>query len=248
MKESRIYDNSVDLDKIAIRDFFNKRAPKSIDENMNNSTMLQDKKPEIATKRDLIEKQTIEPYFITDEQSKILDIGCGIGRWAEIFKEKDMTLYQGIDISEKLIAVAAKVYNDNEKIQFYSKDPIEFFATNNSKFDIVILSSVLNYINDTELQKIFTEIEKFTNKNALIYFRMPISVLDKRLTLKEFWSDELEESYSSVYRTDKEYKESFEKYLKDYNIVLDKFLYKEETLNNRIETKQKVYILKKKEN
>ena len=246
MKENRIYNNLVELDKEAVKMFFNKRASKNIEKDINNSTMLQDNQPEIANKRDIVEKETIEPYFNTNENSKILDIGCGTGRLASIFKEKDMSIYTGIDISEKLILIANKLYEGNKKFSFFSKDPITFFEENTNIFDIEILSGVLNYINDEELIEILTSIEKCTSKEAIIYLRMPISVKNERLTLKEFWSDELEEEYNSIYRTDKEYQFFLNKYLPTYSLILNDFLYKEDKLNNREETKQKVYILKKK--
>lgn len=248
MKKNRIYSDTVEVDKMSVKEFFNKRAPKKIDGDIKNSTMLQDKQPEIAVKRDFVEKETILPYIKTNNKTKILDIGCGIGRWAEEFKNKEISLYKGIDISEELIEVAKKIYKDVESIQFEAKDPIVFFKNNTEKFNSIILSGVLNYINDSELDRLFAEISKHTSDKAVIYLRMPISVINERLTLKEYWSDELQEAYSSIYRTDTEYKNCFRKKIPNFSIIFEDFLYKEDKLNNRLETKQKVYILEKKEN
>jgi len=58
-----------------------------------------------------------EMRFLFDEylipREKILDIGCGNGRFLEIFKEKKVD-YFGVDSSERLIEIAKKRYPEKE--------------------------------------------------------------------------------------------------------------------------------------
>lgn len=61
----------------------------------------------------------LEMKFLFDDYlfpgEKILDIGCGNGRFLEIFKEKKAD-YFGIDTSEKLIEIAKKRYPKKEPL------------------------------------------------------------------------------------------------------------------------------------
>jgi len=52
-------------------------------------------------------KFLFEDYLIAGE--KILDLGCGNGRWFELFQEKKVD-YIGVDFSEKLLEIAKRIY------------------------------------------------------------------------------------------------------------------------------------------
>lgn len=244
MSQNRIYKETVNVSQQSVKNFFDKRAPQSIDANINNATMLQDKNPELAKKRDETEKKVITPYLNINKNSRVLDIGCGVGRWAIPFLNQQISSYQGIDIASNLIKIANQLYNHEASFNFKTIDTMDFLQTTNGKFNVVILSGVLNYMNDEDILKFLKEIQNHMLKDSIIYFRVPVSVIQKRLTLKEFWSEELKEYYSSIYRTSKEYENFFEKELSNYTLLLNDFLYKD-NLNNREETKQKVYVLKK---
>lgn len=245
MDDNRFYNGQINVDKENVKKFFDKRAEKAKNSKDSNVTMLQDDNPEIALKRDEYEKKFVWRHLPVDTQSRVLDIGCGIGRWGEAFLESNVAAYYGIDISDGLIEIAKSNFKDYPNFQFEVSDPINFLQSKDQKLDIVIVSGVLNYINDNELQIILKELNKVIAPNGVIYFRIPISVQEKRLTLKEHWSEELNEFYSSIYRTNGEYIEAFKEQLVDMELIVDEFLYKEDQLNNREETKQKVYILKK---
>lgn len=63
-------------------------------------------------------KEILDKYI--DWNAKTIEIGCGTGRWSELFSD-----YYGIDISEKLIEHAKKTYPD----KLFSVDDIR-----NSRF------------------------------------------------------------------------------------------------------------------
>ncbi|NUM70665.1 MAG: methyltransferase domain-containing protein [Ignavibacteriaceae bacterium] len=77
---------------------------------------------------------------------KILDAGCGPGKYAEILSEKG-ALVTGIDFSAKMIDRAKK--RNNGKGEFLVHDlakPLDMF--NSNSFDIVISALTLSYIRD----------------------------------------------------------------------------------------------------
>ena len=82
---NRIYNDKVDVNNDNIREFYNKRAQKFIkgEKNQYTSVLLGDNNPEYAKKWDEFEKNYVGKYLNLGTDKKFLDIGCGIGRWAE---------------------------------------------------------------------------------------------------------------------------------------------------------------------
>jgi tRNA (uracil-5-)-methyltransferase TRM9 len=66
---------------------------------------------EFSTTRRDIWKELIFLFKDLKEGEKILDLGCGNGRWYKVFKEKKVN-YFGVDNSEKLIEIAKENFPD----------------------------------------------------------------------------------------------------------------------------------------
>jgi len=78
---------------------------------------------------------------------KILDLGCGNGRFLEFFRDKKIE-YMGVDSSEKLIDIAKKKYPN---FQFLVADALSLPFLENS-FDKVFSISVFHHIPSEELR------------------------------------------------------------------------------------------------
>lgn len=76
----------------------------------------------------------------------VLDLGCGFGEHCKRFVDKGATKVIGIDISEKMLEVA-KTENSDPKIT-YLNIPIEDIAAIDEKFEMVISSLALHYVED----------------------------------------------------------------------------------------------------
>ena len=98
----RIKKEKVAIDYEATKAFFKKRAEKFTIENPYSVTMYQDNNKELVIARNAKEIEKLYPYLNIGSQSKVLDIACGIGRWADALPE-DITEYCGIDFSTELI-------------------------------------------------------------------------------------------------------------------------------------------------
>ena len=70
--------------------------------------------------------------------------------------------------------------------------------------------------------------------------------MDKEVVLNNVWSNEMETHYSATYRTCDQFKKIFNDVLikEGYSLVVDEKLFPDE-LNNRIDTRQHLFILKK---
>jgi hypothetical protein len=96
------------------------------------------------------------------------------------------------------------------------------------------------YINDEDLSVIIDEINEVVADEKQLFITEPISRMECRLTLKDFYSDELDADYNAIYRTEKEYREFFERLncneISSYDIFMD--------LNERSETQYMSFVMK----
>ncbi|WP_409200795.1 class I SAM-dependent methyltransferase [Methanobrevibacter sp. DSM 116169] len=198
---ARLYGNKEKINSKKIKNFFDERANEKVD-SILSITMYQDK--ENVEKRHLEESKIILEKLDL-KNKKILEIGCGIGRWAEVLHDKCET-YMGIDYSENLIKIAKENYNyENCFFQEMSATDIEIDKLLvKPPFDIILVVGVLIYLNDDDIKMMVNEINKIVTENKTIYIRETISNLDYRLTLKDFYSDNLEKDYNAIYRTENE--------------------------------------------
>ena len=76
--------------------------------------------------------------------------------------------------------------------------------------------------------------------------REPVG-LESRLTLKDFFSDELHTDYHAIYRTRDELIECMQlsQFLEEFTIEQEDFLFSDSDLNNRTETAQYYFYLKR---
>ncbi|MBS7368819.1 MAG: class I SAM-dependent methyltransferase, partial [Oscillospiraceae bacterium] len=101
--EKRIYGESFDIDASRTRELYNKRSERlSQMQNPYTSVLLGDQNPEYAVKWNAIEKETILPLLGVEKTSSVLDLGCGIGRWAETVIPL-CGQYTGVDFSEGMV-------------------------------------------------------------------------------------------------------------------------------------------------
>ena len=234
---TRLYGEKEDIDKEDIKDFFDKRASKEVDSLMTITSFQE--KENLDKRQEEESKIVLENIDLTGK--KILEIGCGLGRWAEIFHDKCKS-YLGLDYAENLINLAKENYNyENCEFQVMSALDIKIDELIiKPPFDIIFIAGVLIYLNDEDISQMIKEINKISSKNKIIYIRETISVMNNRLTLKDFYSKDLDANYNAIYRTKDELLDFFKEFENVTNIKTDKI---HETLNKHDETGYRYFIL-----
>ena len=101
-----------------------------------------------ANANDLFEIPALLSLLPNLEGKRILDLGCGFGEHCKTFVNMGAERVVGIDISEKMLAVAKSKHAD-PKIA-YLRLPIEEIGVLNESFDLVISSLALHYVEDFE--------------------------------------------------------------------------------------------------
>jgi len=123
-----------------------KYAKYLLEENRNDYNKIADI---FDRKRDWIPPDftILEKYINKGE--RILDLGCGNGRFIEVVGKK--VDYYGVDVSERLIEIAKKRYPDGK---FFISQPLNLPFENNF-FDKVFCLAVLHHIPSSKFRKVF---------------------------------------------------------------------------------------------
>lgn len=102
------------------------------------------------------------------------------------------------------------------------------------------------YLNDRELADTLEQVETISQERTVICIREPLGI-SKRLTLKDFFSEELEDNYNAIYRTRQELRKFIDRAFlqKGFIVSQEGFLFEEDALNNRKETAQYFYMLER---
>jgi cyclopropane fatty-acyl-phospholipid synthase-like methyltransferase len=247
---NRIKDNIIEINSKQIKDFYSGRAKNYNEQFPYVPIMFQDSNPELTLERDKHEKETILPMLELQPNHKVIDIGCGIGRWAEAVLPY-CKKYLGIDFCDELIKIAkSRIYCKQNDVEF-SVMKFQDVVNNTSSlgitppFNRVIISGVCTYLNDYELEDCFVKLENIVDIDTIIYIREPVGI-ESRLTLKQYFSDEMKSYYNAIYRTVAEYHELIDRTFIKYGFeIIEEREMLTNSLRNRNETTQYFFVLKR---
>ena len=224
MKE-RVYGEKVSIDTGNTVSFYDQRAKTIKNRKQEYTTvLLGDQDPDFSVKWDAYEKQFILPKLKLNQDKVILDIGCGIGRWAEAVADQCKEYY-GVDFSSKMIAVA-KENIKNENCHFYAMSAVDAVSNpkiTDRKYDIVLDVGVSMYINEEELVECYQGLKKLADRDTLFYFEESVGKKE-RITLNHIWSDNLNAYYGAIYRTREEYKRLIEECMNGVEFIEEGYL------------------------
>ena len=242
----RIKREKVKIDYDKTKTFFEARGEKYNEAHPYVTTMYQDQNPQLTDERNREETAKILPLLQLDEASRVLDLGCGIGRWADCIPPS-IASYFGVDFSESLIQIA-RSRNTKSNFSFEQMSVCDFGEYYRSSsllpFNRLIIAGVLTYLNDEDVEHVLRFLQDILSPGAVVYIREPVGI-HERLTLKDFYSQELAHDYNVIYRSAEEYRRLLAERCPALAIVREEFLFDTPALNNRKETSQYYFILRK---
>ena len=210
-----------------VKDFWDKSAECSTYADDIQTGMLSTNK-HAAYYRKHQEEAHFEKLIKLNKNMKILEVGCGTGRWAFYFAERVKKVV-AIDLSDKMIEIARKKQKDSstKNVEFHCLSAMDFEA--DEKFDFVYFSGVLQYIGDQDIERILARLPEWMNRDGLCLSRDTLS-LQNRFSMTE--------DYPVIYRTKKEYEELFKKHGL-------KLVYQGKSYNNSISSSALIYYINK---
>jgi ubiquinone/menaquinone biosynthesis C-methylase UbiE len=104
-------------------------------------------------------------YYI-DDGGKVLDFGCGNGRFSEMLKEKGVE-YFGVDVSEKLINIARQKYL-GERVNFEKISSSGILPFPDDFFNQVVSISVFHHFPPMHTEKMMKELHRVTAPNGIV--------------------------------------------------------------------------------
>ena len=223
--KSRVYRDRIEINSDNTRTFYDQRA-KSIKNRQQEYTtvLLGDQDPDYAVKWNEYEKGFILPKLNITEQSRVLDLGCGMGRWADALDGK-CHYYCGVDFSSEMIKLA-EGRNRNGEFWFSQMSVADALADHEvigEHYDIIIMTGVSMYINDRELAECYLGFQNVASVNPLVYLEESVGK-EQRLTLNHIWSDNLGDYYGAIYRTREEYLELLRSNIRSLDIVEEGYM------------------------
>lgn len=224
--KTRIYNEVTDINADDVKSFYEKKASA----NLLNAVFLNDKLPNTAhSLRNQKEKEAL-CSFLENKKYKILEIGCAAGRWVDNLIDKYIEKYDGIDFCANFISAANEKFKDFSNINFFQM-AVSNLNLNilDENYDLIIICGTSMYINDDELLQLYKNINKFLLRGAKLYVQESVSIINQRLTLKNFYSDELKENYNAIYRTPEEYIDFIKSSINNLNLVKKEFILTENT-------------------
>lgn len=202
-----------------------------------NKVCYQDADPELASARNEAECRFVLPLLGTDpDTTRVLDVGCGTGRWAQNLRGR-VRSYHGVDFSPSLVELAARHLPEDPDWRVECLDAREL-ASLTGPYDVILIAGVACYLDDVHVGPLIEAAHDLLAPGGVLWHREPVSLLDQRLTLRNVWSEELQATYSAVYRTPEEYRAAAEPVP-----ALDQPLWPE--LWNRAETGQWMWLYRK---
>jgi len=229
-----------DISYAATLAFFEARGRETRPDCPQTATMYQDQ--ELAMRRDACEMATVLPLLALTGSERVLDIGCGYGRWAQKLVGR-IGSYLGVDFSRELLRVAEALQIPRSRFQaLAAQDITAKRLLEPGPFDRFLCSGILIYLNDADVVRLGTVIAGLASPTARVYVREPMAV-SLRLTLDRFPSAELKREYSAVYRTPAECEELFGGPMRaaGFRLERQRSLYPGELCNRR-ETEQQIQI------
>lgn len=109
-------------------------------------------------------------FFKNKEVENIFEVGCGYGDRLFFLRNLNIKKLYGIDINKKRINTGSEILKKNNitNIELEYSDINFYNLPENLKFDYIISSMTLIYLNKEELKKFFKKYSIFVNKGFLL--------------------------------------------------------------------------------
>lgn len=112
-------------------------------------------------------------FFGLNDNSKILELGCGVGIFTRLLSKKiSGGSIEAVDLSEKSVAVGKNLLENKKHITFSVGDVVKY-QPKNKDFDFITLMDVIEHIPLDQHEQMFENLSKITTEKTLILINIP---------------------------------------------------------------------------
>lgn len=108
-------------------------------------------------------------FFPSDKNSRILDIGCGMGHFLYYLKTKGYTNFNGIDLGKQQIAFCKKYIDINVE----KADAFEYLKDKKNEFDVIIMNDVIEHIKKANVVELLEYINNSLKEEGKVIIKTP---------------------------------------------------------------------------
>lgn len=156
--------HELDMKAYNMKEYWNKRA-EFFEEDEFKAICVFNANKELNRIYNALQRQLLSRLLKKSGKGKtVLEIGCGIGRWAAYLQEDPAVCYTGIDISPKMVEIAKRRI-PSAAFFTMSADALTF---SDEQFDLVVSVTVLHHIPLTQQYKAVAEMCRVTKKGGYI--------------------------------------------------------------------------------
>ncbi|QOR35007.1 class I SAM-dependent methyltransferase [Clostridium sp. 'deep sea'] len=113
-----------------------------------------------------IEWPSIKQLLPNIQNKKILDLGCGSGRFSFLLESLNPRKITAIDLSQQMLNKAKEIANTKQsKVEFLTADIENLSILEDNSYDLVFSSTTLHYL--PQLNKIMSEIQRVLVLNGV---------------------------------------------------------------------------------
>ena len=248
----RVVGEKIAINESEVKSFFDRRCEKKLPY-LYNYVNYQDKHPELALERDRYEKEKILPLLNLRPGCRVLDIGCGVARWATdgvMGTISSEGTYVGVDYTAGLLEMAKQNTASYSNCRFFCGSFQDILSVlpedlRTARFDVILVNGVMMYINDGDIPTCLGNVNRLLAEGGIAYLKESVGFTE-RLTLNKTYSDELTSDYSAIYRSIAEYDAFFARCLPDPDFtVLERDDMWKWNLHNRRETTAYYWIIRR---
>ena len=107
------------------------------------------------------------------ENSRVLELGCGVGIFTKLLSKKISTgIIEAADLSEKSIAVAKNLVKNKKNISYFVADVVHY-KPQYSDFDFITLMDVIEHIPLDQHEKLFENLAHIATEKTQIAINIP---------------------------------------------------------------------------
>ena len=115
-------------------------------------------------------KAFIEPHLGKNKNIRILEIGCGYGRYTQSIIQSGYNNIRGIDISEEQISYAIRYMGLENKVEL--ADAIEYMTSKN-EYDVILLMDVMEHLELSYTTELLQSIHRSLSKDGKLIIHVP---------------------------------------------------------------------------